>query len=71
MRRRRRRWAVLDISEWPTDKSARRVILDDAGPDELGRRHFTLLWWHGEQPRGQCFFSTEVLLELLRREGEV
>jgi hypothetical protein len=62
----------LDISEWPTDRSARRVIFHDAGPDDLGRRRFTLLWWQrpygdirqtvvdGMVPRAQCFFSAAI-----------
>jgi hypothetical protein len=62
----------LDISEWPTDRGARRVIFHDTGPDDLGRRHFTLLWWQkpygdnrqtvidGLVPRGQSFFSADI-----------
>jgi len=42
----------LPISEWPKDKAVKRVIFDDNGPDDLGRRHFTLLWWQGDQRRG-------------------
>ncbi len=63
---------ILDISEWPSDRLARRVIFHDAAPDVLGRRHFTLLWWqipHGDirqtvidgmAPRGQRFFSADI-----------